>query len=224
MCAKDRSQIAVRRQTESIQNVAEMLNISSSPSFIRNSSGEFIYSSPLFDQIFLTKYDRKSWFSSISVDVGMELIHSELKALTSRNACLVKNVKAEKQIWSVFIECITLNNEVFTKWVFLNEVNSVIDRSGKHGAFSSKMDKYLAKVANMASSEWAVLNLYSVGFTHSTISKITGLEEQTSKNVVHKMRKELNYPDRDYLILSLLHSCSYSKILQNVIEVLRVHC
>lgn len=79
MCAKDRSQIAVRRQTESIQNVAEMLNISSSPSFIRNSSGEFIYSSPLFDQIFLTKYDRKSWFSSISVDAGMELIHSELR-------------------------------------------------------------------------------------------------------------------------------------------------
>jgi hypothetical protein len=36
MCAKDRSQIAVCSQTESIQYLVEMLNISSSPSFIRD--------------------------------------------------------------------------------------------------------------------------------------------------------------------------------------------
>jgi hypothetical protein len=56
-----------------------------------------------------------------------------------------------------FYRKLSVNNE-FTVNGFLNEVNSVIDRSGKNFAFSSKMDKYLAKVSNMASSEWAVLN------------------------------------------------------------------
>ena len=40
MCATDRSQNTVCSQTVSIQYLVEMLNISSSPSFIRNNLGE----------------------------------------------------------------------------------------------------------------------------------------------------------------------------------------
>ena len=36
MCAKDRSHIAVRSQTDSIHSMREMLNISSCPAFIRD--------------------------------------------------------------------------------------------------------------------------------------------------------------------------------------------
>ena len=42
MCAKDRSHIAVRSQTDSIHSMREMLNISSCPAFIRDSRGEVI--------------------------------------------------------------------------------------------------------------------------------------------------------------------------------------
>lgn len=223
MCAKDRSQIAVCSQTESIQYFIEMLNISSSPSFIRDSSGELIHSSPLFDQIFLTNRERKSWFSSLSVDIGIELIESELKTLTTRTACLVRNVQLENQMWTVFIECIILNNEAFSKWVFVKDIKNILDRSGRYGAFSSRLEKYIERMAKTASSEWAVINLYAVGFTHSTISKITGLEEQTSKNVVYKMKKELKFPDRDFVVLSSIYSFGYSKIINNVMEVLRLH-
>ena len=54
MCAKDRSHIAVRSQTDSIHSMREMLNISSCPAFIRDSRGEVIHTSPTFDKIFLT--------------------------------------------------------------------------------------------------------------------------------------------------------------------------
>jgi hypothetical protein len=46
MCAKDRSHIAVRSQTDSIHSMREMLNISSCPAFIRDSRGEVIHTSP----------------------------------------------------------------------------------------------------------------------------------------------------------------------------------
>jgi hypothetical protein len=45
MCAMDRSQIAVRSQTDSIHSMREMLNISSCPAFIRDSRGEVIHTS-----------------------------------------------------------------------------------------------------------------------------------------------------------------------------------
>jgi hypothetical protein len=53
MCATDRSQNTVCSQTVSIQYLVEMLNISSSPSFIRNNLGELVHTSPLFDKLFL---------------------------------------------------------------------------------------------------------------------------------------------------------------------------
>lgn len=46
MCAKDRSQIAVRSQTDSIHSMREMLNISSCPAFIRDFRGDVIHTSP----------------------------------------------------------------------------------------------------------------------------------------------------------------------------------
>lgn len=52
MCAKDRSQIAVCSQTESIQYFVEMLNISSSPSFVRDSHGKLVHTNSRFDQVF----------------------------------------------------------------------------------------------------------------------------------------------------------------------------
>lgn len=224
MCAKDRSQIAVCSQTESIQYFVEMLNISSSPSFVRDSHGKLVHTNSRFDQVFLTNNERNSWFASIPVDTGMELVRSELRALTSRVACLVSNVQINNEVWTVFIECMTFNDDLFSKWVFIKDSDSIVDQLGRYKAFSVRMDRYIEKISRAASSEWAIINLYSAGLTHSTISKITGVEEQTSKNAVSKMKRELNFPDRDYIKLSSIYSLNYSKIIHNVISVLKLDC
>lgn len=173
---------------------------------------------------FLTNNERNSWFASIPVDTGMELVRSELRALTSRVACLVSNVQINNEVWTVFIECMTFNDDLFSKWVFIKDSDSIVDQLGRYKAFSVRMDRYIEKISRAASSEWAIINLYSAGLTHSTISKITGVEEQTSKNAVSKMKRELNFPDRDYIILSSIYSLNYSKIIHNVISVLKLDC
>lgn len=91
MCAKDRSHIAVRSQTDSIHSMREMLNISSCPAFIRDSRGEVIHTSPTFDKIFLTSggtgaFDTPrapgSWFLDLSLEIKLELMQSELKSFS----------------------------------------------------------------------------------------------------------------------------------------------
>lgn len=99
MCAKDRSQIAVRSQTDSIHSMRGMLNISSCPAFIRDSRGDVIHTSPTFDKIFLTSecagtFDTPSapgsWFLDLSLEVKLELMQSELKSFSEGSAVLVK--------------------------------------------------------------------------------------------------------------------------------------
>lgn len=99
MCAKDRSHIAVRSQTDSIHSMREMLNISSCPAFIRDSRGEVIHTSPTFDKIFLTSggtgaFDTPrapgSWFLDLSLEIKLELMQSELKSFSEGSAVLVK--------------------------------------------------------------------------------------------------------------------------------------
>lgn len=99
MCAKDRSHIAVRSQTDSIHSMREMLNLSSCPAFIRDSRGEVIHTSPTFDKIFLTSgcaatFDTPrapgSWFLDLSLEVKLELMQSELKSFSDGSAVLVK--------------------------------------------------------------------------------------------------------------------------------------
>lgn len=221
MCATDRSQNTVCSQTVSIQYLIEMLNISSSPSFIRNNLGELVHTSPLFDKLFFTNNDRNSWFSSISVDVGVELVKSEIRVLTGGTACLVQNVQMNDQKWTVFIECIYLKDETFSKWVFIRDGGVLHDRSGRYTTFAPKMNKYIERNHGVSNSDWAVFNLYAIGCSHSIISKITGVEEQTSKNVINKIKKDLRFSDRDHLILSSIYSLSYSRIVHNVIDILK---
>lgn len=221
MCATDRSQNTVCSQTISIQYLVEMLNISSSPSFIRNNLGELVHTSPLFDKLFFTNNDRNSWFSSISVDVGVELVKTEIRALTGGSACLVQNVQINDQRWTVFIERISLKEELFSKWVFIQDGDVLHDRSGRYATFALKMNKYIESKYGASNSDWAVFNLYAIGCSHSTISKITGVQEQTSKNVVNKIKKDLQFSDRDHLIISSIYSLSYSRIIHNVIDILK---
>lgn len=130
MCAKDRSHIAVRSQTDSIHSMREMLNISSCPAFIRDSRGEVIYTSPTFDKIFLTSggtgaFDTPrapgSWFLDLSLEIKLELMQSELKSFSEGSAVLVKNIWLAGSLWTVFIETFSINEDTYSKWVFINE-------------------------------------------------------------------------------------------------------
>lgn len=92
MCAKDRSQITVLSQTETIHSFSEMLNFSSCPSFIRNTQGEFLHTSPLFDKIFLTSVTSVAWFSALPLKTKIELIQSEIKSFTEDSSVLVRGI------------------------------------------------------------------------------------------------------------------------------------
>ena len=111
MCAKDRSQNTFVSQTDSIHSLGEMLNISSSLSFIRNARGELIHTSPLFDKVFLTRTDVDSWFSSLPLETGMELVKSEINVLSERSACIVRDVRIDGYVWDVFIESLIRLNQ-----------------------------------------------------------------------------------------------------------------
>lgn len=221
MCAMDRSQNTVCSQTISIQCLTEMLDISSSPSFIRNSFGELVHSSPLFDQLFFTNNDRNSWFASISVEVGVELVKSEIRAMTGGTACVVHDVQINDQRWIVFIECVSLKDELFSKWVFIRDGDVLHDCSGKYAEILPKLNKYINRRCCVAKSDWEVFNLYSIGCSHAIISKIIGVEEQTSRNIINKIKKDVRFSDRDHLILSSVYSFNYSKIINNVVNILK---
>ncbi|HBT4848178.1 TPA: conjugal transfer protein TrbJ [Klebsiella pneumoniae] len=230
MCAKDRSHIAVRSQTDSIHSMREMLNLSSCPAFIRDSRGEVIHTSPTFDKIFLTSgcaatFDTPrapgSWFLDLSLEVKLELMQSELKSFSDGSAVLVKKIWLVDSLWTVFIETFSIKEDAYSKWVFINEGEPMLQPSREYNDFSKKMHRYIERIQRTAKSDWAIFNLYAVGFSHASISKITGVEVQTSKNTVSKIKKELRFDDRDYIIMSSIYTLSYGKFITNVISILK---
>ncbi|MEZ0943011.1 hypothetical protein NAI12_29150, partial [Klebsiella pneumoniae] len=54
-----------------------------------------------------------------------------------------------------------------------------------------------------------------------TFPKITGVGVQTSKNTVSKIKKELSFDDRDYIIMSSIYTLSYGKFISNVVSILK---
>ena len=220
MCAKDRSQNTFVSQTDSIHSLGEMLNISSSLSFIRNARGELIHTSPLFDKVFLTRTDVDSWFSSLPLETGMELVKSEINVLSERSACIVRDVRIDGYVWDVFIESLSVNNEFYSKWVFVRETYDVGFISNPFADVGRKIEKYISSLSSRKDDKWKILNLYAIGLTHSKISAITGVSEKTSRNVVSDFNKEFAFDSRDNLILSLFYSVSYYRLAMNIMDIL----
>ncbi|MDS7914575.1 hypothetical protein PTQ55_24420 [Klebsiella pasteurii] len=54
-----------------------------------------------------------------------------------------------------------------------------------------------------------------------TFPKITGVKEQTSRNAVRHIKNDLNFPDRDYIILSSIYALSYGRVVGDVIKILK---
>ena len=221
MCAKDRSQNTFVSQTDSIHSLGEMLNISSSLSFIRNARGELIHTSPLFDKVFLTRTDVDSWFSSLPLETGMELVKSEINVLSERSACIVRGVRIDGYVWDVFIESLSVNNEFYSKWVFVRETYDVGFISNPFADVGRKIEKYISSLSSRKDDKWKILNLYAIGLTHSKISAITGVSEKTSRNVVSDFNKEFAFDSRDNLILSLFYSVSYYRLAMNIMDILK---
>lgn len=121
MCAKDRSQNSVCSQTEFIQYLDDVFSISSSLSLIRDSQGELVHLSPLFETLLLKGSELKVWFSFIPLDVRLELFNAELNSLSGEGPYFSKNVKSMNQVLNIFIECIYVKGRKFTRWVFFPE-------------------------------------------------------------------------------------------------------
>ena len=94
MCAMDRSQIMVYSQSEIINHLEDLLSISSSQSFVRDAQGELIYLSPPFERTVLNGNELNIWFSSIPVNVRLDLFNAELNSLSGMGPFVFKNVKS----------------------------------------------------------------------------------------------------------------------------------
>ncbi|HGZ0283422.1 TPA: conjugal transfer protein TrbJ, partial [Klebsiella pneumoniae] len=161
-----------------------------------------------------------SWFLDLSLEIKLELMQSELKSFSEGSAVLVKNIWLAGSLWTVFIETFSINEDTYSKWVFINEDEPMPHPSMEYNDFSIKMQRYIERIQRSAKSDWAIFNLYAVGFSHASISKITGVGVQTSKNTVSKIKKELSFDDRDYIIMSSIYTLSYGKFISNVVSIL----
>lgn len=220
MCAKDRSQNTVASQTDSIHSLGEMLNISSSLGFIRNCSGEFILSSPIFDKTFLTNCSLDAWFTSLTGSVSHELLKKEIHALSECSACISKNIIIDDFVWTVFIEGLCFDSSLYSKWIFFKENEILRVTLGNKVVDSSRLERYLGRMSSVDLDAWKVFNLYAVGFTYQKISNITGLSEDKSKKIISAIKKDISFNARDGLIYSILYSVNYGKLAMNVIDIL----
>lgn len=220
MCAKDRSQNAFVSQTDSIHSFGEMLNISSSLGFIRNCSGKFILSSPLFDKTFLTNCSLDAWFTSLTESVSYELLKNEIYALSECSACISKNIIIDDFVWTVFIEGLYFDSLLYSRWIFFKENEILRGTLEIKEVDVRRLESYLGRMSCIDLDSWKVFNLYAIGFTYQKISNITGLSEDKSKKIVSAIKKDISFNARDGLLYSILYSVNYSKLAMNVIDIL----
>ncbi|ASI56859.1 hypothetical protein ACR96N_22095 [Klebsiella pneumoniae] len=224
MCAKDRSQNSVCSQTEFIQYLDDVFSISSSLSLIRDSQGELVHLSPLFETLLLKGSELKVWFSFIPLDVRLELFNAELNSLSGEGPYFSKNVKSMNQVLNIFIECIYVKGRKFTRWVFFPESNGFFHLHHEYDKASKIIDDifYLRRKVDL--QFWKVFNLYAFGFTNSKISSSTNLTEDQVKKTIKKIKAECFVSSSDCLALLTLYTLNYNRLAINVINILSNKC
>lgn len=224
MCAKDRSQNSVCSQTEFIQYLDDVFFISSSLSLIRDSQGELVHLTHLFESLLLKGCDLKVWFSFIPLDVRLELFNAELNSLSGGGPYLSRNVKSMNQVFNVFIECVYVKGQKFTRWVFFPEYNNLFHLNHEYDRASKVIDDIFYFRRKVDLQFWKVFNLYAFGFTNSRISISTNLTEDQVKKTIKKIKTECFVSSRDCLTLLTLHTLNYNKLAINVIKILSNGC
>ncbi|WP_368755296.1 hypothetical protein [Klebsiella oxytoca] len=224
MCAKDRSQIIVYSQSEFIDHLDDLLSVSSSHSFIRDSQGELIYLSPLFERSLLNGGELKFWFSSIPIDIRLELFNAELNSLSGLGPYIFKNVKSISCLLNIFIECVLVDETKFVRWVFIPEPTILLPIEHEHSLASKEIDDIFCLRKQVDSKFWSVFNLYAYGFTISSISRATNLTEDQVKKVIRKIKNDCFVNNRDCLMLLVLKTLNYSRLSFNVMKILTEKC
>jgi hypothetical protein len=92
----------------------------------------------------------------------VELVKTEIRALTGGSACLVQNVQINDQRWTVFIERISLKMSYSVNgYLYKMGMFFMIVQEDMH--ICIKMNNIL-KEYGASNSDWAVFNLYAIGF------------------------------------------------------------
>ncbi|MFY8764875.1 hypothetical protein ACOWZQ_22895 [Klebsiella pneumoniae] len=224
MCAMDRSQIIVYSQSEIINHLDDLLSISSSQCFIRDAQGELVYLSPSLEKNILNENELKFWFSSIPVDVRLELFNAEINSLSGMGPYIFKGVKSMSCLLNIFIECIFLNDHKFVRWVFFSESTSFLPLKKEHKRASIQINDIFCLRKKVDLDFWRVFNLYAYGFTISKISGSTNLTEDQVKKLIKKIKTNCLVSDRDCLGLLILNTYNYSRLASNVMKILSGKC
>ena len=224
MCAMDRSQIMVYSQSEIINHLEDLLSISSSQSFVRDAQGELIYLSPPFERTVLNGNELNIWFSSIPVNVRLDLFNAELNSLSGMGPFVFKNVKSIGCLLTILIECISVNNVKFVRWVFFLESTNFLSLGDEYFRASVEIDDIFCMRKKVDLDFWKVFNLYAYGFTISKICGSTKLTEDKVKKLIRKIKTDCFVSDRDYLGLLVLNTFNYCQLAFNVIKILSGNC
>lgn len=83
-----------------------------------------------------------NWFLDLSLEVKLELMQSELKSFSEGSAVLVKKIWLVDSLWTVFIETFTINEETYSKWVFIKEGDQIPQPSREYNEFSKNAGIY----------------------------------------------------------------------------------
>ncbi|HDS6520111.1 TPA: hypothetical protein QHW61_005179 [Klebsiella oxytoca] len=224
MCAKDRSQIIVYSQSEIISHLDDFLSISSSHCFIRDAHGELMYVSPLFEKNILNDNELKFWFSSIPIDIRIELFNAEINSFSGEGPYIFKGVKSMNCLLNIFIECVSINGVKLVRWVFFSESVISLPLEGESSRASIYIDDIFSLRKKVGLDFWRVFNLYAYGFTISKISGSTNLTEDQVKKLIRKIKSDCFLINRDSLGILILNTQNYSRLAFNVIKILSGKC
>jgi hypothetical protein len=110
-----------------------------------------------------------------------------------------KNVKSIGCLLTILIECISVNNVKFVRWVFFR-IHEFLSFDEYFRA-SVEIDDIFCMRKKVDLDFWKVFNLYAYGFTISKICSSTKLTEDKVKKLIRKIKTDCFVSDRDYLIV-----------------------
>ena len=216
MCAKDRSQNSVCSQTELVNSLFHLADVSSCPCLIRDSSGIIVHSNLLLTSKILEDINISKVFSLFSHSDLRSLNEEDVRVITYGGGKIVDGVTIGKYNCSILIEGFFVCDRVYTKWTFVNIKTLDFDFSDKLVSFKNSFLDLISSLAKENVNKWYVLHLHSFGFTHGQISNLIGRSEKTSRNYSLEIRRVLKVSNQDELILLQISSSLYHILISNI--------
>ncbi|MDM4471411.1 hypothetical protein [Klebsiella michiganensis] len=222
MCAMDRSQIVVGSQMELFKHLYHLVNISSCPCLIRDSSGNVIYSNQILTSQVLSGCNNVDIMSALTFADQVILGEEDLHVVTYGGARIIDGVLVGHYMFSVLIEGYSFGDDAYTKWTFSNVKELEPKSIDELVSFRDHFMKIIISLGKGNIKKRNVFLLHSYGFTHEQIASLVGVSEKTSRNYSQEIRKILNISSQDELICFQLRTSLYQRFVSEISHMLEL--